>query len=157
MSSRGSDVKTVATALLSALLTGCLSIEAPDRFVVTSASSSQLKAISTDDAVLWVRQFADPAEGDLEFWYEALKNDLVDNRGYTVLDEKPVEDEKLRKGREMTSEVTVQGIPHRYLMTLFVEERWGDNRIRVAEFVAPKTVFDDHVEGVRASIRTLRP
>ena len=42
-------------------------------------------------------------------------------------------------------------------MTVFVFEGSSTNTIRVAEFVAPSDVFQQHLERVRAALVTIKP
>jgi hypothetical protein len=153
---------SAAVALLStmslALLSGCLSMQTPEKFLMVVKGglfADEIKAISPDEAKLWVREFSDMDQGDFEFWADALKNDFVENRGYTPLGENEVQDDADREGAELLFETTVQGVPHRYSITLFVLEGWLWNTIRVAEYAAPKEIFDKYLETVRESVRTV--
>lgn len=137
--------------------TGCLTLTPPDGFLVVEQSRDEFRAVSSDEAKLWVREFKDRLQGDYGFWVDALKNDFEENRGYTLLSEQEVTDDKGRTGLELLIEVTADGGPQRYLITVFVREGMFSNTIRVAEFVAAKTVFDEHLEGVRSAVRSLRP
>lgn len=141
--------------LATSLLSGCLTMEIPARFLSDEDSAEGLKAVSPDEAKLWVREFNDPDQGGLDFWAEALKNDLVGHRGYTLIEENDVTDREGRKGVEFVFEMSIQGIPHRYAVTLFVLEGWWWNTIRVSEFAAEKKIFDGYLAGVRESNRTI--
>lgn len=146
-----------ATGLLAlAVFPGCLSIEPPTGFLVIERGSRSLKALAADEARLWVREFPDESEGDLAFWSEAVRNDFAANRGYTLIEERPVKDESGREGKESVYEITAGGQALRYLATLFVREGWFGNRIRVAEFTAPREVFARHAAAVRKAIGTIR-
>jgi hypothetical protein len=135
---------------------GCLSIDAPPGFLVIEKGSSSLKALTADEARLWVREFSDSTQGDLAFWSEAVRNDFAANRGYTLIEERPVKDAAGREGKESVFEITAGGQALRYLATLFVREGWFANRIRVAEFAAPREVFAKHAAAVRQAIGTIR-
>ena len=156
--SRGPTGRTIAAALAGGavlVLGGCLTLDLPRTFVVESSGTSEFRAVTADDGILVARDFSDPNEGTFEFWTEALRADFIKNRGYTLLAERPVKDREGRDGLELTFEVTALGIPHRYLVTLFVLEGWLGNEIRVVEFAAPKEAFERHVESVRAAIRAM--
>ena len=77
--------RTTLFALAAAsLLLGACTIQAdlPSEFLRLDSQQRELKAMTADDARLWVREFDDPEDGNLAFWTEALRNDLVDRRGY---------------------------------------------------------------------------
>ncbi len=147
----------LALALVLALASGaCVSLDAPARFLVTDRSGDALKAITPEESKLWVRRFDDEDKGGLDFWKDALKGDLKDNRGYLLLGEAPVKDGTGAAGHSMTLETMVNGRPVRELIAVFVRPGLLGDSIWVLEYVAPKDVFDNEVESVRASLSTLR-
>lgn len=148
----------VTTLALVLVLVGgaCVSLEPPARFLVTDRSGDQLKAITPEESKLWVRRFDDEDKGGLEFWKDALKGDLKDNRGYLLLGEAPATDGTGAAGHSMMLETMVNGRPVRELIAVFVRPGLMGDSIWVVEYVAPKDVFDNEVEGVRASLSTLR-
>lgn len=149
--------RVTTLALVLALAGGaCVSLEPPARFLVTDRSGDQLKAITPEESKLWVRRFDDEDKGGLEFWRDALKGDLKDNRGYLLLGEAPATDGTGAAGHSMTLETMVNGRPVRELIAVFVRPGLLGDSIWVVEYVAPKDVFDNEVEGVRASLSTLR-
>src|SRR5690606_12571871 len=66
----------------------CAAPPAPEGFLVVDDGWDRVKAIATDESMFWVRSFDDPHRGSLDFWHATLKSDLVDHRGYVVLDER---------------------------------------------------------------------
>jgi hypothetical protein len=138
------------------LAAGCLTFEAPDRFLVVERGTDVLKAITPDEAKLWVREFSDPDGGSLDFWSDALKSDFVSNRGYTLLEEHAVKDHGGEKGLELLFELTAAGAAQRYLAVLFVYEGCCANTIRTIEFVAPRDLFERYAADVRKSVATIR-
>lgn len=136
---------------------GCISMQVPDRFLVIDRGTRQLKAITPDEAKLWVRDFDDEAEGDLGFWAEALRTDLVETRGYVLVSEGRCEDAGGNEGVELVLESTLQGQPQREMLCLLVYPGAFEHRIRVVELVAPKDDFEELLEGARAAVRTLKP
>ncbi len=150
----------IRVALLSAslgLLSSCVSMQVPERFLVTTRGADELKAITPEETKLWLREFNDPDRGDLAFWSEALRRDLVENRGYTLLSEGKIEDAGGNVGTELVLEATIQGRAVRELLALFVFPGAFDNRIRVVELVGEKEPFEAALDEVRASIKTLKP
>lgn|SRR5690606_9916537 len=151
-----SRTSLVVAALFGLLASSCVSMQVPERFLVTTRDTAELKAITPDETKLWVREFGDPDRGDLAFWSDALKRHLVENRGYTILSEGRIEDGSAHVGVEYLLEATVQGRVMRELLALFVTEGVLENRIRVVELVGEKEPFDAAVDEVRAAIKTLR-
>ena len=140
-------------------LGGCISMQPPPGFLVIERGLHDFKAVSADDARLWVRTFGDPHGGELAFWGDVLKKDFVDGRGYTPIAEGTATDGCGRKGIEYVFEVTAYGAVRRYLVALFVIEGWCwyDNTICVAEFTAEKKLFEEYAPAVRAALATLKP
>ena len=136
---------------------GAVSMDLPPDFLQLETPRAELKATTPDDARLWVRQFADRDQGDLAFWAETLKLDLVRNRGYVLSDESEIRDGKGTEGVRMQFGVTTEGEPHGYLVAVFVHEGGSENTIVVAEFVAPTAVFEKYLDAVETSMSTIDP
>ena len=142
-----------------ATTTGCVHFDVPDKFLTLAERKLALgdgrilvEAVAADDAQLRVRTFRDHWEGDLSYWRAALLKDLVDRRGYTLVESQERTDGRQRPGQELTFDVTHAGMAKRYLICVFSL----DKRLRVVELVAPRAIFDEHVEAVRTSIATMR-
>ncbi len=150
-------VSILCLAALALALSGCLSIETPEEFLLLEESSDELKLITPDEAKLWVREFADDDRGDLDFWVAALQADFVDNRGYTLLEDGALQDAAGRDGHEWLFEATTHGETYRYLVTLQVREDLTTNTIRVSEYVATKEKFDAYLGSVREAVASVRP
>lgn len=158
MSSEANVRKLIGTlALFCALLSSCVTMQVPERFLVTTRGVDELKAITPEETKLWVRDFDDPDGGDLAFWTQTLRRDLVENRGYTLLSEARIEDAEGNVGVELLLEATVQGRAMRELLVLFVHPGFFGNRIRVVELVGEKEPFEAAVDEVRAAVKTLEP
>lgn len=141
---------------LSALAAGCATLELPERFLVVERGVGEVKAITPDESKVWLRDFEE-AGGDLAFWSEALEGDLVNNRGYVLLEKKAITDGAGKAGNELLFETQAMGRPVRYLIAVFVyDSLFGTSRIRTIEYVADKDVFDVHVEDVRKAIASHR-
>lgn len=71
-----------ATALLFAA--GCATrMHLPDAFLELKGNG--YRAVTADDARVWVRTFDAPGEGNAEFWSKTLEEELARNRGYKVV------------------------------------------------------------------------
>jgi hypothetical protein len=143
----------------STILPGGLCVGPLDGFLIVKRDRSELKAITPDASKLWVREFAVPKPAKLDFWSNALRSDLVDHRGYLLVQEKRVRDGKGNEGVEMVCDVAVQGQPHRYLVTVYALDGpfWHPGSIiRTVEFAAPVATFEKCAAVVRASCEQSR-
>jgi len=130
----------------------------PGDFLALDTPGSEVKATTSDEARLWVREFSDPDSGTARFWADTLRHEFVEKRGYTLLHTAPVRDGAGREGVEMRFATTVDGTPRGYLVALFVVESslpWQSNSIRVVEFVSERSGFDKYVDSVHEAIATL--
>jgi hypothetical protein len=149
---------TFVVALAAALgAASCVTMQVPERFLVTDRGVSELKAITPDETKLWVRDFTDDHQADLAFWREALVRDLVENRGYTLVEEGRATDAGGNEGVELLLEATIQGRAMRELMVVFVYPGTFSNRVRVVEVVGEKEPFEALLSDARAAVRTLQP
>lgn len=147
----------VACAALALVGAGCkLHAELPPGFLRLDAGGGELKATTPDGARLWVREFDDDDEGSLEFWADAVADDLVRNRGYVPAGTDTIHDGSGREGVLQRYTVQHDGSPHGYLIAIFVVAGTWSSTIRVAEFTAESARFDELEEGVRGAIATLR-
>ena len=64
--------------------------------------------------------FSSDPSSTINTFREALKNDLVKNRGYTLLSEGTITDGTGAQGAEMVLEATVDGRAYKELVALFV-------------------------------------
>lgn len=136
-------------------LVGCVSVPVPEDFLVVHETSGETQAVTSDQGRFWVREFANSQGADLEFWKEAVARDFVDNRGYTPVSQRAIVDAADRNGHEALYEATIQGIPHRYLLAIFVTKGWWSSQIRVIEFAAPVEEFEAQLASVREAISRL--
>lgn len=145
-------------ALCGALATlgGCITLTPPPRFLVVEDGVSSWKAVTPEDSRLWVRVFDDEDGGGLAFWQDALKADLVDNRGYVLVSEGEAKAGGV-VGREYILETTVHGRPVRELLTLFVTSGLFADHVHVIEYVADKDAFEAELAAVRAAVATYSP
>ena len=134
------------------LFSGGLSAGRLDGFLVVKNDRSELKAITPDASKLWVREFSVPQTATLEFWSKAIRSDLAGHRGYVVVEEKPVRDDKGNEGTQMICDVVAQGQSHRYMLDVYVINGllWRRGGIvRTVEFVAPTATFEKYAAVVR--------
>lgn len=153
----------VLALLLAAAIasTGCatLSMDLPQEFLVLPDEGDGMRATTPSEARVWLREHDAPPGAQLAFWRAALKRNLVEGRGYTVVEEQEIKDASGREGIEMLCEGKIGGVPHRYLLAVFVLPTplpmLFDDTIRTVEYAAEKKDFETHLEAVRKSIRSL--
>ncbi len=109
------------------------------------------RAVTSDDARVWIRKFDDANAATVEFWAEALANDFT-QRGYEPVDKGEVTNRDGRPGRWFECAANVRGDRIGYLVALWVDGK----TITVAEFAARAEVFKARVESVRAALGTVR-
>lgn len=146
----------LASLLAASLGAGCITMQVPERFLVVEQGPSVLRALTPEESKIWVRDFEDDTKASLAFWKDAVKADLIQNRGYTLVEEGVVKDGDGHDGVAMMLEATLGGRPVRELLGVFVIPGIFSNTVRVAEFVADKEAFDREVAGVRTSLATLK-
>lgn len=152
---RSAPFNLIPLALLLATA-GCLTMKLPADFLVLEEAPGSFRAVTADEAKVWVREFSPAArDGSLSFWRDALKKDFEDNRGYVVLEENTVTDGHGREGVELLCESQVGGRAQRYLISVFVLRTPFGNDVRTVEYVADKERFDEHLASVREGIKTL--
>lgn len=143
----------VCCAMLSLLAScGSIEFELPNGFLEVRNEQNNAKATTADGARLWIRDFANPHEGSLEFWADAIEHDFVRNRGYELIERALIRDGRGDEGVLQSYKTDAQGEAHGYLVAMFVR----DQAVRVAEFVAPTEVFATYAPSVRAAFATIR-
>ncbi len=137
------------------LAAGCAVPITLDRDFVTLAghdTGHDYRAVTGDDARVWVRLFHDENEADQKFWVEALQHEFVQQRGYDLVDTGVVRNADGDEGAWFHCAANVDGDRVGYLIAVWADD--GD--VRVVEFAARHDVFEARVEGVRAALRTVQ-
>ncbi len=130
-------------------LVGCAApIELPPQFLVLQGDT--FRAVTGDDARLWVRDFEEPNVASLEFWGEALRYDLCEQRGYELVGRGEVRSRGGDLGQWFEFAANVHGQRTGYLIAFWVDGA----RIRTVEFAAADKAFRAQVDGVRAALAT---
>jgi hypothetical protein len=150
--------RRIAVLALLVATAGCrMAIEAPEEFLQMSSNARELRLTTAGEARLWVREFTDPDRGDLDFWAKALQNDLVERRGYRLVETGTLTDARGSEGIATRYETTLGGETCGYLTAIWVDAGGGEHTIRTAEFVAPLDEFEARLESVRTALATLKP
>ena len=107
-------------------------------------ASSEFKAVTADDARVWVREFDDADRGGLEFWLVTLKTDCTDRRGYQFVGEGECKDGDGHAGKWLEFRGVVAGEKQGYLIAVFLRATgWFGNgqSVRTVEFAAREDQF----------------
>jgi len=149
-------MRFAAFIVLTLAALGCKGLESPAGYVpVEGRGGRTLLAVSSEDCRFSVRSIANPGEGDLDFWAEAVKNQLVRKRGYTHLATRPLETDAGRKGVELEFTTTGRGITYLYLVTLFREKGLFHDNLEVVEAAGERSVLAEDRAAIRAAVKKL--
>lgn len=135
-----------------ALMAACAApIRLPGEFLVLG-DSDEFRAVTGDDARVWIREFEDPNAAALSFWTTALEHDFVQQRGYDLVGKGDVKNRSGETGAWFECGANVGGERIGYLVAIWVRGRV----VQVVEFAARADVFAARVESVRAALTTVR-
>lgn len=115
-------------------------------------SSGGFRAVTGDDARVWVREFEDPNTASLAFWATALEHEFTQQRGYDLVGKGAVKNRDGDEGAWFECATNVAGRRTGYLCAVWVD---GDD-VQVVEFAADAEVFAARVEAVRNALKTVR-
>ncbi len=131
----------------------------PEFLRVDRDVDAQIKAVTADDARLWVREFADDDLGDVEFWAATLRADCTERRGYRFVADGTATDGAGRAGRWLEFRHVHEGEPYGYLVAMFVRPGGvfaGSQTVRTVEFAAREAAFVARRLAVVDALATLR-
>lgn len=137
-----------------ALLAGCAApITLSKEFVtlVDHRAAADFRAVTGDDARVWMRRFEDRNEGDLTFWAKSLEYDFVQQRGYDLVAQGESKDAAGRAGKWFQCTANVRGERIGYLVAVWVD----GVEITVVEFAARADVFEARVEEIKKALHTV--
>lgn len=130
----------------------------PKEFVELKDPGEGYRAVTSDDARLRVREFREATEGDVAFWGETLRLDLVQQRGYEPVDAGELTN-AVGVGRWYEFAANVDGERVGYFVAVWARPAsWllGSPKLVVVEFAARDAVFRQRLAAVRAALATLR-
>ncbi len=147
----------VAAAVLCVLgAGGCQpKLDLPDGFVEVPDRADglyDLRAVSADGVALAVRTHSNPDGGTLEFWAEAVRNELTTARGYQLLTDEPVESAAGEAGRLMTLSARRGGVEFTYLVAVYVPGR----KVSVVEAGGRADAVKGRLGALKNAMLTLR-
>jgi hypothetical protein len=141
-------------------LSACaLQMDLPPEFLRLHAQEAgDLRAVTADDARIWVRDLEVDDGATLDFWMAALASDLRDARGYELTDDGAIEDGEGRQGKALRASVVVEGERCGWFAAVFLLPggMLSHDHVRVVEFAARQHAFDAQIDAVRAAVASLR-
>ena len=109
------------------------------------------KSVSADGAIILLRERDNEPEGNLAFWSEALQREIVEGRGYELVDKSNLSGARI-PGVVFQFKGTYSGVPYRYDVALYVR----DDIIVTIETAAPEESYDAHSAAFEEARRSLR-
>ena len=151
-----SKLTALTLLIVAACIPACTDrMELPANFVELDRSERgtyDVRGISADGVVVALRHYPNPKGGSLEFWAQAVKNELTRGRGYTLEGTEPVESASGVAGQMMTFAARRRGAPAQYLVGVFVTSQ----RVLVAEAGGKEEALSPRLEEVRKSLLSAR-
>ncbi len=131
-------------------LFGCEAMQTPTGYVrLDPPHDYAYRAVSADGAVLAVRTVDNPSGATLEFWSKAVRNELIESRGYKLDAEGKVTSGHGLPGIEMAMRTQVEGVDYLYLLTVFVKS----TRVIIFEAGGPTATITPDLPAIRTAVR----
>lgn len=147
--------KLITIAILgSALASGCHNMDTPANFVSVDRSDLgdyKIKTISADGVVVGLKTRPNPKNGTLEFWSEAISNELI-GRGYKLIKSEDVTNSAGTPGKLMEFQTFDRGTTFGYLLAVYVT----DMDVLLAEAGGKDQSLKKRSEAIRKSILSAR-
>lgn len=148
---------------LTLLLSGCATFRmpAPENFARIEKPGDRFRALTPQEDKLLVRHFVVDEVQTLNFWTDALRNNFVDERGYTLKEEGEFKTNAGLGGQRFLFEISMSDVPYQYVAVVFVTEGRRIFRkcqhIYVAEFLCEKKNFDANLPAVEKALKQFEP
>jgi hypothetical protein len=149
-------------ALLAALLgltsaTGCLmqTLSLPPNFIKVDKPSQgayAVRGVSADGVVVALRTESNPEGGTLDFWTEAVTDQMTRDRGYSAAGSEAVKSDAGLPGRLLKFSTHRQGTAFTYLLAVYVQ---GGN-ILIAEAGGKADTVEEKLADLRKSLLSVR-
>ena len=122
----------------------------PEGYVsVPTGGDEILSAVAPTGNRMVVKRHTNPPEGTLEFWRDAVRNELVDGRGYEVVESQGAAGAGGTPAWEMLFRVTRQEGAYLYLVTV----RVAGGSVIVAEAGGQEASIRPDLDGLRQAMR----
>jgi hypothetical protein len=126
------------------------SMTAPTGFVpVVPQRGRDFEALSADGEIFTVARYESPEEATMEFWITAIQRELIEDRGYELISAQNVSSKGGWRGHELWMRTPEALGDQRYFVTIFIQERWGQNYVHVIEAAGPSDLMEPHLAALR--------
>ena len=110
------------------------------------------RAVSADGVVIALRSETNPKDATLDFWVTAVRDELVNRRGYTLAKEEPAEAANGAKGKLLTCTANRSGVEFTYLVAVYVM----GGQVLVAEAGGKSETVVHRLGDIRQAMASLR-
>lgn len=146
-------MKALALLLAVLALAACTATpktDVPEGYVTLPTRGNEVLAVvaPTGNRMV-VKRHTNPPEGTLEFWRDAIRNELVDGRGYELTESQGVAGSSGAPAWEMLCSVTRPEGAYLYLVTIRIDR----GEVIVAEAGGQETAIRPDLPGLRKAMR----
>ena len=114
----------IAIVLVGAALGGCeAKMQFPTGFVEVEKydlGPYDQRAVSADGVVMALRSETNPKNASLDFWGKAIRDELIEQRGYALSKDESVQAADGRQGKLMTFTALRSGVEFTYMVAVYV-------------------------------------
>lgn len=144
-------------ALAAVVLTGCVTrtMTLPPNFINVDKDAMGIyavRAVAPDGAMVSLRTEKNPQNGTLDFWTQAVTNQLTQGRGYKVVKSEEVTSDAGLPGRLLTFSTERKGVTFTYLVALFLQGQ----EILIAEAGGKSEAMDPRAAELCKSLLTAK-
>jgi len=141
------------------LTSGCATfrVPTPENFAKRASTRTSFSALTAEEEKLLVRHFTVFEKQKIKFWTDAVRNSLVQERGYTLVEEGEFKTDGGMSGHRFLFEVSVSDVPYRYLLVVLTTRSWMRQHIYTAEFLCEKKNFEKHAPAVEKALKQFHP
>jgi hypothetical protein len=141
------------------LAAGCATfrIPTPENFAKRASTRTSFSALTAEEEKLLVRHFTVLEKQSIGFWTEAVRNNLVQERGYTLVEEGEFKTDGGVAGHRFLFEVSMGDVPYRYLLVVFATRSWLRQHIYTAECLCQKKNYEKHAPAVEKALKQFVP
>lgn len=141
----------VVAMCLCAVSGGCIhGMETPGNLVNVEQYGDGFvaRAISADGVVVGLRQQVNPDNGTLDFWAQAIENEMQAAKGYRLVKKENVTSSAGRPGRWMEFTVQQPGGTFRYINVVYVAQK----AVLIAEAGGKDAAVESHMADIRKAM-----
>ncbi|MHC4982024.1 MAG: hypothetical protein ACYTF6_02510 [Planctomycetota bacterium] len=147
----------ITTVLAGAFaIAGCAGdMDLPENFVHVGKDKLDdyhVRGISADGVVVGLRSEDNAKKGTIEFWTQAIEDELKTGRGYKLTASEEIESRGGLAGRLMTFSTHLRGAEFKYLLAIYLK---GD-KVLIAEAGGKADVLDKHAPALREALLSVR-